>query len=72
MTAEAVTPNDDINTFSDRDLLERLCKQADHLDKMLHAQGQLLDELRPLLPHVPRALTLLNLGGAMRKKRTSP
>jgi hypothetical protein len=67
MTAEAITPNDEVKTLSDRQLLERACKQLDHLDEMLHAQGQLIGELSPLLPHVPRALALLAPGAAMRK-----
>jgi hypothetical protein len=68
MTAEAITPNDEVTALSDRELLERVCRQLDHLDGMVHGQGQLLDQLRPLLPHIPRALVLLNPGGAMRRK----
>jgi hypothetical protein len=68
MTAEAITPNDELTTLSDRELLERVCRQLDHLDQMIHEQGQLIGELRPLLPHVPRVLALLDPGAAMRKK----
>jgi len=67
MTAEAVTPNDEVKTLSDRELLERAAHQLDHLDEMAHAQAQLLEELRPLLPLVPRALALLDPGAAMRR-----
>jgi hypothetical protein len=68
MTAEVITPNDDTASLSDRELLERVANQLDHLDVMLHGQGQLIEELRPLLPHVPRVLALLDPGAAMRKK----
>jgi len=66
MTAEVITPNDELTALSDRQLLERVCRQLDRLDGMVHGQGQLIEELRPLLPHIPRALVLLNPGGAMR------
>ena len=68
MTAETITPNDELNALSDRALLERVCKQLDHLDQMVHEQGQLVAELKPLLPHLPRALNLLDPGRAMRAK----
>jgi hypothetical protein len=68
MTAEVITPNDETASLSDRELLERVANQLDHLDVMLHGQGQLIEELRPLLPHVPRVLALLDPGAAMRKK----
>jgi hypothetical protein len=67
MTAGPVTSNDELITLSDRELLERVARQLDHLDEMIHAQGQLIEELRPLLPHVPRALALLDPGAAMRR-----
>jgi hypothetical protein len=67
MTAEAITPNDEVTALSDRQLLERVAKQLDHLDCMVHDQGQLIGQLAPLLPHVPRALTFLDPAGAMRK-----
>lgn len=67
MTAETITPNDELNALSDRALLERVCKQLDHLDAMVHEQGQLVAELKPLLPHLPRALNLLDPAGAMRR-----
>jgi hypothetical protein len=68
MIPQAVTPNDDVTALSDRELLERVCRQLDHLDEMIHGQSQLIEELRPLLPHIPRALTLLDPGAAMRKR----
>ena len=63
-----MTPNDEVAALSDRALLERVCNQLDHLDSMLHEHGQLIEQLRPLLPHVPRALALLDPGKAMRRK----
>jgi hypothetical protein len=74
MTAEVMTPNDDVAALSDRELMERVANQLDHLDTMLHEQGQLIGELRPLVPLIPRALALLDPGAAMRKhwKRGKP
>ena len=75
MTAPVITSNDELASLSDRELLERVCKQLDHLDGMIHeqrgfltGQGELLAELRPLIPHIPRVLALLDPGAAMRKK----
>ena len=68
MTAETITPNDDVTALSDRELFERIGKQLDHLDAMLHNQARLLAELEPLVPLIPRALALLDPGRAMRKK----
>ena len=81
MTAETITPNDDVAALSDRALLERVCRQLDHLDGMVHGLaleiadhgGDIggirvkIDQLDPLLPHLPRDLALLDPGGAMRK-----
>lgn len=67
MTAETITPNDELVSLSDRQLLERVCKQLDHLDGMVHDQGQKIAALDPLLPHLPRALNLLDPAGAMRR-----
>ena len=68
MTAPVITSNDELASLSDRELLERVCKQLDHLDGMIHDQGQLLEPLRPLIPHIPRVLALLDPGAAMRRK----
>lgn len=67
MTAETITPNDDVTALSDRALLERVALQLYHLDEQMHEHGQFLTELRPLLPLIPRALTLLDPGAAMRR-----
>jgi hypothetical protein len=67
MTAEAITPNDDAETLSDRALLERIAHQLDHLDELMHEQQQFNSKLDPLLPLVPRALALLDPATAMRK-----
>ena len=53
--------------LSDRQLLERVARQLDHLDGMVHEHGQMMAELAPLLPLVPRALALLDPGAAMRR-----
>jgi hypothetical protein len=68
MTAEVITPNDETASLSDRELLERVANQLDHLDTMLHDQGRLIAQLEPLVPLIPRALALLDPGAAMRKK----
>lgn len=67
MTAQVITPNDEVTALSDRALLERVARQLDHLDEMIHGQAQTIGELGPLLPHVPRVLALLDPGAAMRK-----
>lgn len=71
MTAETITPNDDVTALSDRALLERVCRQLDHLDIMLHDHDRKHDELAaqlaPLVPHIPRALALLDPGSFMRR-----
>ena len=56
----------EMHVASDEAALTR--KQLDHLDGMIHDQGQLLEPLRPLIPHIPRVLALLDPGAAMRKK----
>jgi hypothetical protein len=66
VTAQTITPNDDVTAASDRELLERVARQLDHLDAILHEHSQLLAEVRPLLPHIPRALALLDPGRSMR------
>jgi hypothetical protein len=73
VTAQTITPNDDVTAASDRELLERVARQLDHLDKVLHEHtvmlaehSRLLAEIRPLLPHIPRALALLDPGRSMR------
>ena len=68
VTAETITPNDDVIALSDRELWERVARQMDHMDAMLHDQARLLAELEPLVPLIPRALALLDPGRAMRKK----
>ena len=67
MTTETITPNDDLIALSDRQLLERVAKQLDHIDQMTHEHGQMMAQLEPLLPLIPRALALLDPGAAMRK-----
>lgn len=67
MTAETITPNEELIALSDRELFERVARQLDHLDAMLHDQSRLLAELEPLVPLIPRALALLDPGRAMRK-----
>lgn len=57
------TPNDDLLTLSDRELAERICRQLDHLDAMLHEVTQFLDEHKPALN---RALGFLDAGRSMR------
>lgn len=47
--ASPKTLNDEIAALSDRELIERLAKQADHLDSMLHEVLQFIDQHRPLL-----------------------
>jgi hypothetical protein len=66
VTAETITPNDELIALSDRELFERVARQMDHLDAMLHDQARLLAELEPLVPLIPRALALLDPGRAMR------
>ena len=68
MTAPVITSNDELASLSDRELLERVCKQLDHLDGMIHEQSRMLAELQPLIPHIPRVLALLDPGAAMRRK----
>ena len=53
------TPNDELETLSDRELSERICRQLDHLDVMLHEVTQFLDEHKPALN---RALGFLDAG----------
>jgi len=67
MTTTAITPENELITLSDRALLERVTRQLDHLDQMTHDQGQLLAQLEPLLPMIPRALALLDPGHALRR-----
>ena len=43
-------------------------RQLDHLDTMLHAIKTTLDQIQPLVPLIPRALSLLDPGRAMRRK----
>lgn len=57
------TPNDELETLSDRELAERICRQLDHLDCMLHEVTQFLDEHKPALN---RALGFLDAGRGMR------
>jgi hypothetical protein len=57
------TPNDDLETLSDRELAERIARQLDHLDCMLHEVCQFLDEHKPALN---RALGMLDAGRSMR------
>lgn len=52
MTAETITPNDDVAALSDRELLERIYRR--------------MAELEPLMPLIPRALAMLDPGAAMR------
>jgi hypothetical protein len=68
VTAETITPNDELIALSDRELFERIGKQLDHIGAMLHEQARLLAELEPLVPLIPRALALLDPGKAMRRK----
>jgi hypothetical protein len=68
VTAETITPNDELIALSDRELFERVARQMDHLDAMLRDQARLLAELEPLVPLIPRALALLDPGRAMRRK----
>jgi hypothetical protein len=68
VTAETITPNEQLIALSDRELFERIGKQLDHIDAMLHEQARLLAELEPLVPLIPRALALLDPGRAMRKR----
>ena len=51
------TITDDTETLSDRELLLRLARQADHIDTMCHELIQFVDEHRPALT---RALGLLD------------
>ena len=67
MTAETITPNDDVTALSDRALLERVSRQLVHLDPLVHEMHQRMAELAPLLPLIPRALALLDPGAAMRR-----
>ena len=83
MTADTITPNHDSaapcdnwgavaarsGPGSDRELLERICRQLDHLDTMLHDQARTLAELDPLKPLIPRALALLDPMAKIRKGR---
>jgi hypothetical protein len=66
VTAETITPNDDVTAASDRELLERVARQLDHLDAILHEHSQLLAHLGPLVPLIPRAVALLDPGRSMR------
>ena len=61
MTAETITPNHDTNAPRDIE------SQLDHIDIMLHEIKQLLDQLEPLVPLIPRALALLDPGSAVRR-----
>ena len=38
--AETITPNDDVMALSDRQLLERVARQLDHLDVVAHQHMQ--------------------------------
>ena len=67
MTTETITPNDDLIALSDRALLERVAKQLDHIDQMTHEHGQMMAQLEPLLPLIPRALALLDPGASLRR-----
>jgi hypothetical protein len=53
VTTEVTTPNSGPVTACDHQ------KQLDHLDDMCHRILQLMDQLEPLLPHVPRMAKLL-------------
>lgn len=75
MTADTITQYQELNSLSDRQLLERVCRQLDHLDMMVHSAEQrlancedFLAKLDPLLPHIPRALALLDPMAKIRRK----
>jgi len=53
VTTEAITPNDSPVTACDHQ------RQLDHIDEMCHRIIQVLDQLEPLLPHLPRINRLL-------------
>jgi hypothetical protein len=53
VTAETITPNDDVAALSDRELLERIFA--------------VVRALEPLTPHVDRLQVLLDPGAAMRR-----
>jgi hypothetical protein len=44
-----ITPNDDLTALSDRQVLERISRQLEHLDPMLHEIHQTLRDHKPLL-----------------------
>jgi hypothetical protein len=67
VTTETITPNDQLDTLSDRELLVRVIRQLDHIDTAVHQVQQFQGALKPLLPLIPRALTLLDPGAGMRK-----
>lgn len=67
MAAETITANHELATLSDRELLERVCRQLDHLDEVIHEVSRFHAELAPLIPLIPRALALLDPGAAMRR-----
>lgn len=43
------TPNSDTESLSDRELLERIAKQLDHVDLMVHGVSRFIDDHRPAL-----------------------
>ena len=65
MTADTITPNHDVQSLSDRELLERVFRHLEHLDGMVHETHQAVAELRPL---IPRALALLDPMAKIRRK----
>jgi hypothetical protein len=61
------TVNDDIAILSDRQLMERILRELDHVDAQMHEVRQYLEEHKPL---IERARTLLDSGGGWRAWRT--
>ncbi len=53
------TTGHETETLSDAEFRERVCKQLDHIDHMLHELTQVLNEHQPLLD---RAAKYLNTG----------
>lgn len=43
------TANSDLHSLSDRELLERVAKQLDHVDVMTHEIAQFITEHKPAL-----------------------
>lgn len=69
MTADTITQYQELNSLSDRQLLERVCRQLDHLDQMAHERAQFEAQLAPLVPLIPRALALLDPMAKIRRGR---